>query len=292
MSEPLIPEREQEIRETQLGNWYDGPWTQGYVEGSGDDLAYYRVKHAESGTTLATLPDWAGPIALFIADAHDAVPELLAELDRVRVERDQYANHLDGIHLAQWEDKQEAATGRATKIRERADRRMEKCRRRGQASLADLECTKNEVHELAAEIDRLRQDNRAAHASEQILQQQIDAQAKEIDRFRGRITELEKAAVEGRAALGSLCYGHEDPGAAALGALYLLTQATVWTETGPDFAADALARHDADRLDAAAESIEAGCPDHGTQDEAWMDCHCVAAEELNRQAEALRKGGA
>lgn len=106
MSEPLMPEREQEIRETQLGNWYDGPWTQGYVEGAGDDPAYYRVKHAESGTTLATLPDWAGPIALFIADAHDAVPELLAELDRVRAERDRYATQLDGLCLAKWEDEQ------------------------------------------------------------------------------------------------------------------------------------------------------------------------------------------
>lgn len=103
MNEPLTPERETEIRETQLGEWYDGPWTQGYVEGSGDDPAYYRVTHEESGTTLATLPDWAGPIALFIADAHDAVTELLAALDRVRAERDQYATELDGIHLAAWE---------------------------------------------------------------------------------------------------------------------------------------------------------------------------------------------
>jgi hypothetical protein len=117
-------------------------------------------------------------------------------------------------------------------------------------------------------------------------------QAAEIDRLRARVTELEKAAVEGRAALGSLCYDLEDPGSNAFGALHLLTQATAWTETGPDFAADALARRDADKLDAAAESIEAACPDHGVQDEAWMDCHCVAAEELNRQAEALRKGGA
>lgn len=45
---------------------------------------------------------------------------------------------------------------RVTEIRERADRRMEKCRRRGQASLVDVECTKNEVHDLAAELDRLR----------------------------------------------------------------------------------------------------------------------------------------
>lgn len=45
---------------------------------------------------------------------------------------------------------------RVAEIGNRADRRMEKCRRRGQASLADVECTKNEVHELAEEIDRLR----------------------------------------------------------------------------------------------------------------------------------------
>lgn len=60
-----------------------------------------------------------------------------------------------------------------------------------------------------------------------------------------RVAELEEAAVEARAALGSLCYDLEDPGTAALGALHLLTQATVWTETGPDFAAEALAQRDA-----------------------------------------------
>ena len=53
---------------------------------------------------------------------------------------------------------------RAAEIRDRADRRMEKCRRRGQVSLADLECAKNEVHDLADEIDRLRAErDRYAH---------------------------------------------------------------------------------------------------------------------------------
>ena len=89
MSERLSPEREQEIRETHPGSWYDGPWTQGYVEAAGEDSSYCRVVHEESGTTLATLPDFAGPIALFIADAHDAIPELLAELSAVRAERDE-----------------------------------------------------------------------------------------------------------------------------------------------------------------------------------------------------------
>lgn len=81
---PLSPQREQEIRETHPGEWYDGPWTQDYVDSNGDEPAYCRVVHHESGTTLATLPDFAGSIALFIADAHDAVPELLATLDAER----------------------------------------------------------------------------------------------------------------------------------------------------------------------------------------------------------------
>lgn len=97
---PLSPEREQEIRETHPGSWYAGPWTQDYVDPNGDEPAYCRVVHHESGTTLATLPDFAGTIALFIADAHDAVPELLAELDRVRAERDEYAAALDRARAA------------------------------------------------------------------------------------------------------------------------------------------------------------------------------------------------
>lgn len=120
----------------------------------------------------------------------------------------------------------------------------------------------------------------------------IPALLAEIERLRARVAELETAAAEGRAALGALCYDLEDPGTAALGALHLLTRATVWAETGPDFAALALASRDADRLDVAAETIITSCPDHGDEDEAWMDCHCVAAEELNRQARELRKGGA
>lgn len=83
---PLTPEREQEIRETHPGEWYDGPWTQEYVDSEGGDPAYCRVVHHKSGEVLATLPDFAGPIALFIADAHDAVPELLGELDRLRTD--------------------------------------------------------------------------------------------------------------------------------------------------------------------------------------------------------------
>ena len=86
----------------------------------------------------------------------------------------------------------------------------------------------------------------------------------ERDQARQRVAELEKAAIEGRAALGSLCYDLEDPGTAALGALYLLTQATTWTEDGPDFASDALAQHDAKVIRKAAEVLEAADRDEDT----------------------------
>ncbi|MBP8536122.1 hypothetical protein [Streptomyces sp. MK37H] len=74
----LDADRIEEIRDCQLGDWYSGPWASEYADKDGDDPGYYRVVHLESGTTLATLPDWAGPIALWMADAHEAVPELLA----------------------------------------------------------------------------------------------------------------------------------------------------------------------------------------------------------------------
>ncbi|MGW4759576.1 hypothetical protein [Streptomyces chartreusis] len=98
----------------------------------------------------------------------------------------------------------------------------------------------------------------------------------ELERLRTRVDELEKAAVEGRAALGSLCYDLEDPGTAALGALYLLSQATTWNETSPDFAADALARHACSVLDKAADMADPDPPevsffgDHGSAVAGWL----------------------
>ncbi|MEU8756251.1 hypothetical protein AB0C88_37765 [Streptomyces chartreusis] len=86
---PLTDEQLNEYAEAHPGDWYSGEWRSEYVEATGDDeseAAYYRVFHVASGAELATLPDWAGPIALFIADAHDAVPALLAEVRRLRDE--------------------------------------------------------------------------------------------------------------------------------------------------------------------------------------------------------------
>jgi hypothetical protein len=83
---PMSPGREQEIRQAQPGAWLPGPWTIRDIEGTADEPGRWELVHHQSGTVLATLPDWAGNIALWAADAHDAVQELLAELDRERVE--------------------------------------------------------------------------------------------------------------------------------------------------------------------------------------------------------------
>jgi acyl-CoA reductase-like NAD-dependent aldehyde dehydrogenase len=62
-----------------LGNWYEGPWTQRETaDGS------YEVVHSATGTVLATLPDFAGPIALWMCVARDAFPVLLKEAAQQR----------------------------------------------------------------------------------------------------------------------------------------------------------------------------------------------------------------
>ncbi|MGQ4350508.1 hypothetical protein [Streptomyces sp. SAS_275] len=83
--QPMSAERLQEIAECQPGEWYSGEWRSQFMEaGEYSKYSVYLVVHAESGTLLAEFPDWAGPLALFMADAHDAVPELLTENARLR----------------------------------------------------------------------------------------------------------------------------------------------------------------------------------------------------------------
>ncbi|MGW5430388.1 hypothetical protein ACWET9_24730 [Streptomyces sp. NPDC004059] len=87
INDQLDDDRLTEIAESHPGpDWYGGEWRIEYVEGTAISPAIYRVKHAESGEVLAELPDFAGPIALFIADAHDAIPALVAEVRRLRAE--------------------------------------------------------------------------------------------------------------------------------------------------------------------------------------------------------------
>ncbi|MFD7661254.1 hypothetical protein [Streptomyces sp. NPDC059788] len=79
----LPPQREAKIRASVPNDWFGPPWTAEYVEGDGKNRAHYQVK-ARNGGVVATLPDWLQDLALFVADAPEAISELLAELDRVR----------------------------------------------------------------------------------------------------------------------------------------------------------------------------------------------------------------
>jgi len=49
-----------------------------------------------------------------------------------------------------------------------------------------------------------------------------------------------------------------------------------------------VAEHDAIKraevLNEAADDLVSACPDHGSGDEAWMDCPCEYADELRRKA--------
>lgn len=96
----------------------------------------------------------------------------------------------------------------------------------------------------------------AAQLGADIAPETAAAMAAEIRHLRARIAELEGPAVEARAALAALCYDLEDPGTAALGALYLISRATTGIEAPRDDATEALAKHDADVIRKAAQVLE------------------------------------
>jgi hypothetical protein len=82
---PLTDEQLAAVEQT-LHEHLGSGWTQEYVEGDGDEPAYYRVATA-AGTVVATVPDWAGSVALFLAEAQDYVPQLLGEIRRLRAQQ-------------------------------------------------------------------------------------------------------------------------------------------------------------------------------------------------------------
>lgn len=81
---PLTDEQLEAVEQT-LHDHLGPNWTQDYIEGDGNEPDYYRVATAQ-GLVLATVPDWAGSIALFLVEAHDYVPRLLAEIRRLRAQ--------------------------------------------------------------------------------------------------------------------------------------------------------------------------------------------------------------
>lgn len=141
--ERLTPERLREIRGTQLGDWYAGPWVQRYVEPVGDEPGRYEVVHEESGTVLATLPDWAGCLALFIADAHDAVPALGFEVTRLRAALSAAADDVveRDDEIADWSAKNAALRAELRQHLSRAADKVEKDTLRGESTPATAPVT-------------------------------------------------------------------------------------------------------------------------------------------------------
>lgn len=82
---PLTPEREQQIRDS-IPTTYGPPWT--VHPDMNDDV--WRVKYATDhplAGLVCEVPDYGAHLAEFIAEARTAVPELLAEIDRLRAQR-------------------------------------------------------------------------------------------------------------------------------------------------------------------------------------------------------------
>ncbi|MFE9936363.1 hypothetical protein [Streptomyces hirsutus] len=96
-----------------------------------------------------------------------------------------------------------------------------------------------------------------------------------VDWLISRVTELEVAAVEGRAALAALCHDLEDPGSNAFGALYLLQQATPGTPMEPGETVPKVYR-------ASHDSIVMGLYTTATEARA----HCEAEERRANSSEA------
>jgi hypothetical protein len=81
--EPLTDDQLHAIATAHVGDYLGYGWTQDYVEGDSEEPAYYLVK-TKNGMVVATMPDWAAGVALFLPEAHDAVPALVAEVVRAR----------------------------------------------------------------------------------------------------------------------------------------------------------------------------------------------------------------
>ncbi|MFE2326078.1 hypothetical protein ACFXD5_19485 [Streptomyces sp. NPDC059385] len=81
MHEPMSPQRETIVRREMADTTYAKTWH--IRENETGERMVWEITH--EGTVLATLPDWAGSLALWIADARDDVPQLLAEVDRLRM---------------------------------------------------------------------------------------------------------------------------------------------------------------------------------------------------------------
>lgn len=166
---------------------------------------------------------------------------------------------------------------------------------------AELAAVRAERDEVAVEVARFGIYGTATSAAKALVaraSELVDENASlraECDEAQRRVAELEKVAVEARAALGSLCYDLEDPGSNALGALYLLSQATTWTDAKPDDALRVLAQHDASVREVAlreAEGFASELFDAADErgDRAGADMAEQIADRLSRIADGAEAG--
>ncbi|HCA85499.1 MAG TPA: hypothetical protein DEQ61_08400 [Streptomyces sp.] len=236
---------------------------------------------------------------------------LLAELDRTRAERDAWRDQRNQVF--QTNERLLEETGQeqvARLLAENEARTVTRERNELRARVAELDRTRAETIALPSEWDcshgPLEDESFCSEVPEEegghtpdkcpmihVHREDAEKFAAKVDRIhelQARVAELERAAVEGRAALASLCHDLPDPGTAALGALWLLQQATVWTDSQPDEATRVLEQHDAAVREKAADDFEASCPEHGDGDTAFMDCHCPAADELRRKTDTPEGG--
>ncbi|WP_019358043.1 hypothetical protein [Streptomyces sp. AA1529] len=226
--------------------------------------------------------------AAFIAQAPTDIAALLAELDRLRGQRRFLMSEIgekgassgvaDRAVLAFLDSSDDdSGVDTPSRLMVRIARLEEQNRLVNQeaedlrSEIEDLEDANTQwaerAHTAEATVTELTADRAAATAEAESLRSQLAAaygitaaewmqtQQQLITTLTARVAELEKAAGEGRAALADLVRDHEDPGTAAYGALHLLSQATISVESQPDQAAEALARHDANVLDSAADQL-------------------------------------
>lgn len=143
LTTPLTEDQFHAITTAQLGDYLGYGWTQEYVEADGEEAAYYRVTTPD-GVVVATLPDWAGGVALFLAEAHDAVPALLAEVASLRADRNRFR--------AAWNNARSRAQSHAADLAYTAELG-------GQAIKAEAQA----VRDLEAEVEKLRTAWREVH---------------------------------------------------------------------------------------------------------------------------------
>ena len=112
----LSDSRLNEIRSVQPGCWYSGQWMVRHPDGN---TGRVEIVHTDSfgDTVIARMPDFLDDMAHFLVDARTAVPELLAEVERLRAQLADYTHPIAHCfschHPAPWHIGELGSTERA-----------------------------------------------------------------------------------------------------------------------------------------------------------------------------------